>query len=772
MGDVFDFFHGIGIDTGTHKSGVFYTKCPQCHDERKKRNTKELLVNLDTGYCECYHCGWTDHILKHRDSDSRSPNQFTPPPAKPQKFISPEPVFNWIIPDAVIEPAPVKPMRGVYSITWYYRNINDRLTGAKKMKYEFHENGFNRVHEPPLHLYTRDQGYVSCMFYERDLYSYPTATVILLESEKTAAVMRKKFKEYLKEFIYLAVGGANGLTDEKATVLAGRKVLICYDCDNGERQEDGTIKGPKGREGAESAHTKLAGICNSLIVDINPDLNDGTDLADIETDIDFIRGLTGVTKFPPEIIEKIRNLNRSGKFWSMKEAEKIGEPLLFNPKQVYSIGKVYYQANKHEFGIDSAPLLKKIEYFLIQRYEFRRNSINKKVFYRDRNKKDSDFIFCNYNDVWRLLQHNVNQFGKRSKINITDVSNLLESDFVPEVNPFKEYFHSLPHWDGQDHITNLANYIQTTDQQFWVQQFRKALIRMIACTYAGIENRIIMVLVQPLQEQGKDSFIRFLCPSELKEYYKEDPMQLSKDTEIALCQNFMWNLTELDSLNKKEISEIKGIISRASVKQRRAYGRQEENMMRVVNFWGTTNKEEFLTDTQNTRWLCFRVDGINHKYNDYINNIREINITKVWSQAWFLYKSGEMFNLDSDERKKRDLINHTFEYSSPEKQLIIKYLTPCSKDAPSAEFITVVEILEYIIKQTDNKLRLAPENVGRAMAQLDFEPGTRKVNGKPMRGYYALKMPLMTGLKSQPAEKEKEPQGPQLFGGINDDMPF
>ena len=136
---------------------------------------------------------------------------------------------------------------------------------------------------------------------------------------------------------------------------------------------------------------------------------------------------------------------------------------------------------------------------------------------------------------------------------------------------------------------------------------------MIACTYGGTENRIVMTLVQQRQETGKSNLIAFLCPPELREYYKEDPLNAnSKDAEIALIANFIWNLDELAQLNKKEISELKGILSRRVIKQRRAYARDEENSRRIVNFWGSTNKEEFLTDSENTRWLCFRVTNINH----------------------------------------------------------------------------------------------------------------------------------------------------------------
>lgn len=761
--DVISFFKSIGVDTGTHASGSFYTKCPKCHDERKKRSAKEFLVNLDTGYCECFHCGFYSHILS---SGNHEKVDFTPPPKKAQQYISPEPVFNWVIPDAIIDPVPAsRPVRGVYSVTWYYRNTKDKLTGAKKMEYRFDEKGMKRTDAYPVHLFTRDSGYYPCLFYERDLITFPSARIILVESEKTAALLRKKFKDNLNDFIFLATAGSNGLTDEKAKSLKGRIVMICYDCD------------AAGREGAQAAHTKLAGISQSYVVDINPQLNDGTDLADIETDIDYIRSLSGEQKYKPELIEMIRDRNRSGDPWNKAVADEVAQKILINLEHVYPIGKAYYEANKHEHGVDSAPLLKKVEYFLLQRYDFQRNSINKRVFYRDKSKKDAQFVFCNYNDIWRLCQHNLDQFGKKARVNITDISNLLESEFVEEVNPFTEYFHALPHWDGIDHIKKLSSYIQTTDQPFWETQFRKALIRMIACTYGHIENRIIMVLVQQAQEKGKDSWLRFLCPPQLREYYKEDPMDITKDSEIALCQNFMWNLPELDSMNKKEISEIKSIISRASVKQRRAYGRQEENMTRIVNFWGTTNKEEFLTDTQNTRWLCFRVESINHKYNDYINDIHEVDIDKVWAQAWYLYKSGEAFNLNEEERHKRDVINHSHEHMSPEKQLIIKFLTPCEKETAGAEFVTNVEVLEYLIAQTGNKLRLAPENVGRSMSQLDFKSAIKKFNGKTIRGYYAIRQPLLQSVnnyKSSPPPPAE--YAPTIFGAVPDndeeDVPF
>lgn len=736
-----EFFHSLDIDTKSYASGSHYVQCPRCHHERKNKTAKELLINFEYGYVECFHCGFVAHIL----TDSKDEViDWTPPPPKPQKFIEKEPAFNWIVPDVVIDPKPAPgKMEGKFHITFYYRNIDGKLTGAKKVLYNFPE--YKRDHDAiPLHLYTRDSGFYPCLFYERDLSTYPNAKVILVESEKTAGIIRKKFSAYLEEFIYLATGGANGLTEEKVKALKNRDVIICYDCDNGVPDpEKGTVKNPKGREGALTANLRLSGVAKtSRVFDIDPQRNDGTDLADIANDltIDYFRALRGGNNIPPGLLDEIRKMNIKGSPWTREVCNELAKEHLFAPEKIYEIGKSYYQNHREEHNLERLPLLKKIEFFLTSRFEFKRNMFTKKIIYRA--KEETEFKFCNYNDIWRLLQHHLPQFGGKVKIGITDVSNLLESNFVKETNPFTDFFHSLPHWDGIDHITALANHVTCVDQPFWVAQFKKALVRMIACTYGGIENRIIMVLVQEAQEKGKSSFIRFLSPPALNEYYKEDPMVYDKDTEIALSQNFIWNLEELAQLNKKEVTELKAIISRQKVKQRRAYARQEESMRRIINFWGSTNKEEFLTDTSNSRWLCFKVLNLSYDYGNYTTGKNNIDINKVWAQAWHLFKSGFIYTLSEDEREKRDISNREFETMTEEKQLMLKYLTRCNEEDTQGEFMMNAEIHEYLVLMTNNKLRLSAERMGVSMSQLGFISRSKKVNGKTVRGYYVIKKPL------------------------------
>ncbi len=459
------------------------------------------------------------------------------------------------------------------------------------------------------------------------------------------------------------------------------------------------------------------------------------------------------------IYQQIRVLNQTGQAWTQTYAQAISEVHGMPPEKVYDFGLKIYNKFKNEWNGSSGSLIRRMEIFFGDNYEFKRNIISGELLWRQRREA---WTVCKYEDVWRVIQHNLSKMvgNKKAKVGINDVTNLLTSSFVPEYNPFKEYFETLPEWDNADHITALANHIATDDQEYWLTMFKKALVRMIACSYGGHENRIICVFVQEQQEQGKDTFIRFLCPPEFHNYYKEDPLEVNKDAEIALTKNFIWNLSELDHLNKKEISEIKSIISRKVINQRAAFARQAESRSRVVNWWGSTNKTEFLTDDAHTRWLCFNIKSISWDYS------RDIDIKKVWAQAWHLYKTAFDYNLSTDEKSTRDRRNKEFEIMPDEKQLILTYFTKCSPG--EGEFMINTEIQLFLLAVTANRLRLNSFNIKKSMDQLGFAKETRTVGTAKLRGYWVKKKPM----ENPPAHNGHVAQIPLPIADESLDVPF
>ena len=60
-------FSDLGIDIKTSKTiGEYYTTCPKCSNDRKKKRVKCLSVNLESKVFFCNHCGWKGGLKPER----------------------------------------------------------------------------------------------------------------------------------------------------------------------------------------------------------------------------------------------------------------------------------------------------------------------------------------------------------------------------------------------------------------------------------------------------------------------------------------------------------------------------------------------------------------------------------------------------------------------------------------------------------------------------------------------------------------------------------
>ncbi|MEQ8526051.1 hypothetical protein [Gracilimonas sp.] len=70
-----------------------------------------------------------------------------------------------------------------------------------------------------------------------------------------------------------------------------------------------------------------------------------------------------------------------------------------------------------------------------------------------------------------IYQQHKKDGGKTTEANLRS---LLNSDFVPEYDPIKEYFTGLPALPSKnDYIEELASEVKTTDQAYWELCLRK-----------------------------------------------------------------------------------------------------------------------------------------------------------------------------------------------------------------------------------------------------------------------------------------------------------
>lgn len=352
------------------------------------------------------------------------------------------------------------------------------------------------------------------------------------------------------------------------------------------------------------------------------------------------------------------------------------------------------------------------EDYLDGKYEFRLNVVNLSIEHRLKDSSGDEFKSVNENSILREL------YKVPIKISMANLISLLRSDFVPEYDPLINYFQNLPDWDQvTDHISTLAEYVEADDPQDWKNHFKKQLVRTVQCVLdRRYFNKQALILVSPEQNSGKSTFIRFLCPEELNEYIAED-MTSDKDSRILLVKNFMINLDELAKWGKKDIDTIKSYFSKTQINERLPYDRKNSVLTRRASFYGSTNRMDFLTDeTGSVRWICFHIKKITWSYKN------DIDIHKVWSQAYSLFKSGFQSDMTIDEIAENEKRNRQYFVKSIEQEYITKFFN-FDEEQRVENFLTATDVMGKIYNLIDHRLNLNHIQIGRALTFLQCPKG-------------------------------------------------
>jgi predicted P-loop ATPase len=364
---------------------------------------------------------------------------------------------------------------------------------------------------------------------------------------------------------------------------------------------------------------------------------------------------------------------------------------------------------------------KTIEEYLNEKYIFRSNTINQEI--EIATLKEPNF-FTAISEADLLIEIN-----KESRnFAMQDLKVVLQSSQVKKFNPLKEYFEKVkPLFDSKkDYILELSSYVKAENQEWFDFNFKKMLVRAIACTLdPKVFNKQVFVLVQEDQNYGKTTFLRWLCPPDLSEYIAEN-INLDKDGLISLTENFIINLDELSLMSKVEINGLKSFISKDKVKVRPPYGHKPITKVRIANFVGSTNLPEFLTDSSNVRWLCFNISNVDWGYS-------KLNINMVWSQAYNLYLNGFEYELNKDDIQKNEENNQKYLNTTSEYEMLVKSFLPgTEKD----DFKTTSEILDQLILEHKTAIRLNVTQLGKALNRAGFIRAQKYRATYQIKGYW------------------------------------
>lgn len=359
--------------------------------------------------------------------------------------------------------------------------------------------------------------------------------------------------------------------------------------------------------------------------------------------------------------------------------------------------------------------------FMKRRYEFRFNQLTSQVECRQRNS--FDFYF---RPVDRRLMASITMNAQYEGLKLwdKDVVRYLNSDRVPLYQPVEEFLYGLPHWDGKDHIGDLAKRVPC-ENPHWAQLFRRWFLSMVA-HWRGLSknhaNSTSPILVGP-QAYRKSTFCRLILPPCLQAYYTDSiDFSRKRDAELYLNRFLLINMDEFDQIGITQQPFLKHILQKPVVNTRRPNASAVEELRRYASFIGTSNHKDLLTDTSGSRrYLGVEVTGV-------IDVVRPVDYEQLYAQAMAALYHNERYWFDEKEEAIMMEANQEFEQSPVIEQLFLVYYR-VAEDDEEGEWMLAADILQRI--QKASKMKFSPGQVnyfGRILQRLGVK-SYRKTRG-------------------------------------------
>lgn len=379
--------------------------------------------------------------------------------------------------------------------------------------------------------------------------------------------------------------------------------------------------------------------------------------------------------------------------------------------------------------------LAKAEEFIESNYNLRRNLISGVYEYQI---LVEDKGGSSYWSNWALIDDaTINSMKKKlmhAKISYTTPEIIIYSNETYQYDPFAEYVDSLKPPGGNDYITKLAMTVATVPgfSNTWTEYLRKWMVAHMAQIVDGKANHTALIF-KGAQGVGKTTWLNQLCPPSLRNDYLivSDIEANNKDHQLRLAENWIYNLDELENMQRQDIGHLKSLFTVSSLKLRRPYARTPEVLKRKASFVGSVNKDRFLTDdTGNRRFFVIEAVAFDNKHN--------VDIDRCWGEALELYRSGYIYWLEQKDVEMVNALNESHRVVPLVEHLVVQHLEPCEVEGDWS-FMTTTTIAETLQKRTDIKLNINDyfiRQLGSALQKHGFKRGTKKIEGTPRYGYF------------------------------------
>ena len=364
-----------------------------------------------------------------------------------------------------------------------------------------------------------------------------------------------------------------------------------------------------------------------------------------------------------------------------------------------------------------------VELFLQENYLFRNNVLNGKVEFANKPKEGLEAEFRTLTQqalnsiILRAKREDIAEGGSPK----TDIMEYINSEEVVRFDPVREYLDGLPAWDGRNHVAQLFSRIPNLSSE--QSSFLAIWMRSMVAHWLQMDvlhgNECVPTLIGP-QGCGKTTFLQRLLPPHLRQYYL-DHLNLSNkfDKEMALTNNLLVNLDELDAIRPSQHPALKQTLSKSKVNGRPIYGASQEDRPRYASFVASTNNPHPLTDaTGSRRYICLTIpQGM------FIDNTGDINYEQLYAQVLHelnMLKAPYWFN-NVEVARIQEINLGYMEQKDIAEIVAVCFRKPqegeASKSMNSNQLLQVIQ-REYPLVKISHSVKV---QLGLAMKELGFE---------------------------------------------------
>ena len=362
-----------------------------------------------------------------------------------------------------------------------------------------------------------------------------------------------------------------------------------------------------------------------------------------------------------------------------------------------------------------------IEQFINDNYRLRRNVLSGKVEFKMR-----DDVTADYRPLTQEAQNSMVIHALREGLDEVcnpkaDITMYVNSEEVRMYNPVLAFLNDLPKWDGQNHVAKLFSRLPglSSEQLAFLAVWLRATVAHWLQLDTLHGNEVVPVLIGA-QGCGKTTFLRRLLPCQLREYYL-DHLNLSNkfDKEMALTNNLLVNLDELEAIRPSQHAALKQTLSKNKVNGRPIFGKAQDDRPRYASFVSTTNNPHPLTDaTGSRRYICLRIPK-----GQLIDNAGDIDYDQLYAQVLYEIQVLETpYWFNNTEVARIQQLNLAYMQQKDIAEMV-KACFRKPKEGEKVKSMNTTEMLEIIRDAYPNVTvtTKAKVELGRALVALDYE---------------------------------------------------